>query len=60
MSAIEALSKEINALWDTHKVGDSTEVIDDLQRKLTALRVAAAGPITLPENWCESDGKWWI
>ena len=56
----DALSKEINELWDNHKAGESTDKIDDLQRELTALRTQAAGPITLADNWCESDGQWWV
>lgn len=61
---VQELSKEINRLWDARtpngNLKEIDEKIDELQRELTALRTAEAGPVVLPKNWCESDGQWWI
>jgi len=60
VNKIQELSKEINRLWEVRTPNGNLKKIDELQRELTALRTAEAGPVVLPKNWCESDGQWWI
>lgn len=57
---IDLLSAEINQLWDAHIGGEGTEKIDELQRELTAIRQEVSGPVVLAEDWCTSDGQWWV